>query len=518
MSQDWIIDTNLIKFGPDGVDEFASPYNPFSLKRIQANLNLEIWAGLGEPKGSEMFNAFHVARGEICIYTMFLAQLAVTKRRASQYGKNLIATENAFGDLLRYAESGSLPDLATKSRLVQGPIPTELWRIAARYIKGHLYKTAYKRLPKAAFNPQKHYLVSASTRLSETWFVEQKQPTVLWDPNWYFSKAPKEAYDIASDELELALTRLLEYVLGQFSQHDIAVTNSDISWLREQWKLILCSARYHLNNIQAQTKIPKHFLAASCGDVWEQITRLEVKRRGGTVVTFEHGCGLGFHGYANPYLADLNCSDTHVCFDAGSAKRIQASFKALNIPNLALPELSWCDDAANNVTVRRKLRKYDHKPVVLFAPQATAGQRVRNETPYPPDITCLDLNARIIGALEREGCDVIIKPHPADAGPSYTQYVSELGHRCSASTFEQEIPNADFIVSAAPSSTTILAALNNDIPTIVVNPDTPPISEAGLNFIRTKAVLFHATLGENEKFEINWQDFGKAVRNVIEDL
>ncbi len=510
----WILDSRLFAFGEDGVDGFVSPYPLQELDALIDDLNRQIWAGWDDRFDGEARDAMRVARNDICLMTLYMCQVAFIRHRSAARRRRVRATQSSYAGLIRYLQSGELPEISRQSILMWPLSRASMVRWTVRMARSLVEGNGLWRLPRRLYRPDRQPLLTARTALLDAWCIESGLTCVVWEPNWYFEPVTVgEARAEAGQERDCARW-ISAWVRDALAPLGLPLQESEMDWLTREAATVMAAARMHLTRLRARSDLPKRLISASCGMHFDHMMRMAVTANGGEVIGGEHGCGLGFHAASMTFMNDIANCTTFVCRDETSASLTEAALAEARLPDLPLPPLQW-PRKPSPTSDRVGDRPKGGGRTAIFVPLSVFGETAFNG-PIASDVTAMDFNGRVLAALDRLDLKIVVKPHPASVGPGKEKYEATFGHRCSTQTFEQEVRDADVIVTAVPTSSTILSAIDSGLPIIVLNADVPGLSKAAKRFLSDRTTYIELTIGDDERIELPVAALERAVRKTID--
>lgn len=476
----FVIDANLADFGPDGVRDFCSPYNAEQLYPASLRLGERLWNGdiasaAGLPKETLQALVSHWAG-----LGVFLLQSASLDSRLEN--RRIAAGSDLFAATLGYLADDALPESIHLGHILHVKALPAFWRWPLRMLKD--WQRPYLRRPKHSFDHLETPLLTAVSQTVLGHLDGMPAKPVLWEPGWYFQSLPDATPGPAWHR---AADAFAEAVADECAGLGLRLRDVGRRWLIQQAGSIGQAFQRHLDSLRKQPlPLPRTFLSAGAGSLWERAMRIVVRETGGAVHAFEHGPGPAM---AVPAMTFFHV-DWFMATDYHPLSSETVNYIRKCSPHRALgmsePNIHAPLEAARSAVPPR--------------PQTARGPRILLQTMYIkgdlgraalrlPDITTLDAIARLTGSLQAAGCRVTLKPHPLDLGPSPARLETALGVDVTTRTFERVVDNFDAIISMEPTSSTIRAISLLDMPIRILSdpPRTP--SDVLKSVVREQEIL-----------------------------
>ena len=509
----WSLAAKLLDFDCAGVVNFRSPYSIEILNNLLARLQTKIWSGDYLTDGDNSLQVFRALMPRWCAMTLYLLQLRLIEERSVVESLKPLVTPEAFPTLEAYLRGDMLPDHDIIGYLLSGANDPEIWRWPIRMF---LWRNRIiKRCPKGLVSPT-DTLVSAYSTSLDKWLKREQLRPVMWEPSWFFS--PLDKMKLSTEEQQGRIESLIEFIDQEATAIGVPLGERDKIWLMRQFSVSAAAARAHLMNaLKADISIPKNFLSAASGTMWDRLMRIAVKKNGGHVTGFEHGCGLGFQGNATPYYSDwFNC-DRYVSRSRLSMRLIEEANHIYKDLPIAVPVIDPTDISGDDEKKANPISRLLNAgtPTVMFVPFGTSGERARGGV-LPPDITAVDFNARCVGLLKEMGFNIFIKPHPVDQGPGIDAYKDKLKIEGTNALFEDVLDQADLVITCDPRSTTTIVTINAGIPIVILDIEIPVLAPALLRWIKERANVVRCHFNEDERIEMDMLAFRELLSGYLQ--
>lgn len=204
--------------------------------------------------------------------------------------------------------------------------------------------------------------------------------------------------------------------------------------------------------------------------------RAAMRRRGTTVVGFEHGGGghihrgLGAEIVNEFWLADRFVADTEEKAAVYREGLDGSPFALGTIPSVTgaprgAASFRWAESGPRNGVKR-----------LMYVTTAFVGETCYPIQPLMPDPVYADWQVRLIDGLAGEGFEMLVKPHPGGITKGKPPVASGRGTYLSG-PFEQAMARADAFVFDYPATTTLWEAMCTGKPVLFVDlglADWPP--------------------------------------------
>lgn len=222
--------------------------------------------------------------------------------------------------------------------------------------------------------------------------------------------------------------------------------------------------------------LPKRLWSGSGGNYPARALGLEVMRRGGEVVRFDHGGSTGMIDTPDPLtLRETSVSTRFVVPTEAIAALCRAQDAAQPVPGLPLPEIAHgAGEPHLRGAAGLAARPGSPRPKVVYATGALYGFR-QLIPPVLRDPVYLDWQLRMAEMLASLPVEMLLKPHPegifrgrrhplADAGPTTSE------------RFETVMADSDVFIFDFALSTAFWTALCSDRPIVFVDLGLAPFS------------------------------------------
>lgn len=258
-------------------------------------------------------------------------------------------------------------------------------------------------------------------------------------------------------------------------------------------------------------KIPQRLWSGSGGNYPARALGLEVIRRGGEAVRFDHGGSTGMIDTPDPLtLRETSVSSRFVVATEAVAELCRTQDAARPIPGLSLPDIaSGRGEPHLRDAVSLPARPNGARPKVVYATGALYGFR-QLIPPVLRDPIYLDWQLRIAKMLASLPIDMLLKPHPegifrgqrhplADAGPATSE------------RFEAVMASADVFIFDFALSTAFWTALCSDRPVVFVDLGLAPFHPKIRTFLRQRCCVVAPRWGSDNVPRLERDALGEAI-------
>lgn len=257
--------------------------------------------------------------------------------------------------------------------------------------------------------------------------------------------------------------------------------------------------------------LPKRLWSGSGGNYPARALGLEVMRRGGEVVRFDHGGSTGMIDTPDPLtLRETSVSTCFVVATEAVAALCRAQDAAHPIPGLPLSEIGHgAGEPHLRGAVGLAPRPNGARPKVVYATGALYGFR-QLIPPVLRDPVYLDWQLRMAETLATLPVALLLKPHPegifrgrrhplADAGPATSE------------RFETVMAESDIFIFDFALSTAFWTALCSDRPVVFVDLGLAPFSPAIRAALEERCRVVTARWDSNNMPRIERDALGQAI-------
>lgn len=324
-----------------------------------------------------------------------------------------------------------------------------------------------------------------------------------WTQDAPVVEAPDELVDILSgalcDEPTLAApmrARLLGLVRPKLAQY-LAKAASDMAAL----------ARIR--------QLPRRLWSGSGGNYPARALGIEVMRRGGETVRYDHGGSTGMtDGPDSLALRETAISTRFVAPTEAVAALCRAQAAARPVRGFPPPVISsGAGDPHMRGAMTLPPRPRNAQPKVVYATGALYGFR-QLIPPVLRDPVYLDWQLRLAEALAALPIDMLLKPHPEGIFRGQPHPLAEAGPATSA-RFEAVMANADVFVFDFALSTAFWTALCSDRPVVFIDLGLAPFDPAIRTALQERCRVVTAQWGPDNIPRLTHDELGDAIAEAV---
>ena len=334
--------------------------------------------------------------------------------------------------------------------------------------------TAPARLPRALLRPQavavSHNSLLCTTAANEGRAIGFRHAeTILDDARRQAGTAP----NAAGQAMALAQALIGDGILEE-------------PFRRRALDLIAATAQAHLGKALADmaalraVALPDEIWSGSGGLYAPRALGLEVLRRGGRVVRFDHGTPREFVATAEvTALLELAVSSEFVLATEPAAAICRAQIDENLLPRSLVIRGGQGDSLFARVPARRPAKQPGERLRVVYAPTQLLGFRQLLPA-LPPDVVHLDWQMRVAEALRALDADFVCQAHPEGLLRHHPHPLADVAPTVRGN-FEAQLHAADVFVFDTPTTTALWQAACTDARIVYLDIGaghmTPPVAE-----------------------------------------
>ncbi|MGE0278486.1 MAG: hypothetical protein AB7M05_19480 [Alphaproteobacteria bacterium] len=270
-----------------------------------------------------------------------------------------------------------------------------------------------------------------------------------------------------------------------------------------------------LQALEAAKELPHEIWSGSAGNYAARALGIEVMRRGGAAVRFDHGGSTGMSDVGDPLvLRETMASSRFVATSADVAALCTEILSRDPIPGLPQAAIANANgDPHMRCALTLQKKKAKSRANVIYATGALYGFR-QLVPPVLKDPIYLDWQMRVAEYLVKQPINLLLKPHPEGIFRGQPHPISAIGPT-TREPFEKVMDEADLFIFDFAASTAFWTALCSDRPVVYLDlglmkfhPRVRALLER-----RVKIVTVH----ENDKNlpDIDWPTFGEAISDAL---
>ena len=258
-------------------------------------------------------------------------------------------------------------------------------------------------------------------------------------------------------------------------------------------------------------RMPNIVWSGTGGNYAGRVIGLEVMRRGGTVVRYDHGGTLAMaYAPTTASIAELSVSSRFVV-----GTDVLGEF--LRSTNPDAPIAAWhavdieggMGDPSMRGLALNAQRRNSNRRKILYVPMFLRGFSKHAFYTFS-DPVYLDWQLRLAGELSKMPADLLCKPHPEGVLSGRVHPLSQVAS-CSTAPFEAEMGNADVFVFDRCSSTTFWRAVCTDRPVILIPIGPPDLNLLARQALERRCIIIEPRYDENNLPQIDHELLSEAV-------
>ena len=317
---------------------------------------------------------------------------------------------------------------------------------------------------------------------------------------------------------EAPLTPGLDELAASLSDAISAVKGLEEPWRGRLKTLIehharqaLAAADRDLAALRGYARLPDELWAGTGGNYPVRALSLEVLRRGGRVVHFDHGGPNGFiEDFEGMTVSELMVASEFVLTTPDVAQMFSQVGAVELIDSLHPVAVSGGPGDpvfSGSGTARRK--PAGARPRVVYVPTTLVGFR-QLHPPVIPDVVSLDWQMRVAEALSEMPVDFTCRVHPEGLHPGDHHPLADIAPLAGGS-FEEVIAGADILVIDCSVTTTFWQCLCSDVPVVYLHMDVGRLTAEAWHIIERRCRVIHATHDENNLPQFDREELADAV-------
>lgn len=435
---------------PDWHERVWGPIGTAEANRIGA---AQVRAALGWIGAHEdvLRDAALLAMPNILAYARAIVCLALATSRARRANVRLLSSEPELSYLMH--GEGALPD---RSAPIMVPEPDMRFETMRRVLRVRSWSSSLRTA--AAFMKPAAVAVSHNPLLRKA-AANAGQPIGFHHANSILdaarraaSPAPREKHDVAS---------LARVILGDVLPEEPYRTRT-LALLRSMAEPHLALAVRDVGRLR-DTRLPKSLWSGTGGLYAQRAIGIEVLRRGGSVVRFDHGKPKGFvEAREIDTLVEFAVSSEFVVpTEEAAAITRQCSDETL-LPWMKHPRIRGIggDPTFARLPAARPARAGSRRLRVVYAPTQLLGFRQLLPV-QTADVIYLDWQIQVARALSALPVELVCQPHPEGLFKGRPHPLETVA-TCISGNFDAQLERADVFVFDYPSTTALWEAACTD--------------------------------------------------------
>jgi hypothetical protein len=265
-------------------------------------------------------------------------------------------------------------------------------------------------------------------------------------------------------------------------------------------------------------RLPDVLWIGSIGaSIWGRMMAHAVRSNGGKVYGHDHGYGDAHHDQLGNLITEFADNDKYCTYKEtqSNIRKRELIKNQTFIWNSPQPEFTWLDKAENicNQLPESVVRKGRIKRI-MYVGTAFHGEGARFR-PILSDIVYLDWQARLLGFLQKKGCDILYKPHPEGRTRPDNIFTERFNAKLITGRFEDIDEPIDGYIIDFISSTTTATILRSDLPVIYCDPGYPALFPEAMNLLSERCSIINMTSNINNRMEIDWAELSSVLDKSI---
>ena len=261
-----------------------------------------------------------------------------------------------------------------------------------------------------------------------------------------------------------------------------------------------------------EVQLPNEIWASSGGVHASRAVGIEVLRRGGTVVRFDHGKPRGFveRREIDAVIEFSVCSD-FVVPTPGVARLTEQYSDTSLIAWRPHPRIRGMDGdpVFARIPSVRRAKPRSQRLRVVYAPTQLLGFRQLIPA-HLPDPLQLDWQMRVAEALRRMPVDLVCKPHPEGLLKGQPHPLETIA-ATTRGNFDAELKLADVFVFDSPSTTTLWEAVCTDARIVFLDIGSGELTPAVAKLFRQRAHVINVDYDECNRPVLEFERLRAAV-------
>ncbi len=263
--------------------------------------------------------------------------------------------------------------------------------------------------------------------------------------------------------------------------------------------------------LRGYAHLPDELWAGTGGSYTVRALSLEVLRRGGKVVHFDHGGPNGFiEDFEGMTVSELMVASEFVLTTPDIAQMFSRVGAVELIDSMHPVTVSGGPgDPIFRGSGSGRRQATGARPRVVYVPTTLVGFR-QLHPPAFPDVVSLDWQMRVAEALSEMPVDLACRVHPEGLHPGEHHPLADIAPMAGGS-FEEVIAAADILVIDCSVTTTFWQCLCSDVPVVYLHMDVGRLTVEAWPLIERRCRVIHATYDERNLPRFNREQLADAV-------
>ncbi len=273
----------------------------------------------------------------------------------------------------------------------------------------------------------------------------------------------------------------------------------------------LAAADRDLAALRTYAGLPDELWAGTGGSYPVRALSLEVLRRGGKVVHFDHGGPNGFiEDFEGMIVSELMAASDFVLTTPGVAQMFSRVGAVELIDSLCRVTVSGGPgDPVFRAPGGGRRRPGGARSRVVYVPTTLVGFRQLHPSVIP-DVVSLDWQLRVAEALSEMPVELSCRVHPEGLHPGDHHPLVDITPLAGGS-FEEVIAGADVLVIDCSVTTTFWQCLCSDVPVVYLHMDVGRLTAEAWPIIERRCRVIHATHDERNLPQFDREQLADAV-------
>ncbi len=433
--------------------------------------------------------------------------------------RGLLASWGGEGSALEQISRQEVPESAILRKFLVGPNHSRLRSPWVRWLGSLARRDGYSRRPRPLLDPKRDALCLVGGAPIKAMAEAENKRLVLSRFEHWIDVKPGSRECMPEITEEDALEEVVGIAETTFCDFGETMPTGIRASLKTTVRALTRVAVKSLSDVEARARhLPRLFLTGSTSQVQNRAIARVVQKEGGSVATFDHGVGGGWRHIPTLTTTLWDSPNRYVTFTDTHAEAIRGLIE----PRFKVSDVA-CEPMASLVPILQpaganaRMRRQPHARNlrVMYVPTLYVGERYYAPG-LPADITAVDLQARLLSYLKRQGHEVIVKPHPECATGIRPELAAIGNARIETRLFDQVADEADVLLFDCPSSTTFRTAVCSDKPIVLLEHGRVPITEHAFSLIKRRAAVVMTGRTDANRIEVDWDALDCAIEEAAE--
>ncbi len=344
------------------------------------------------------------------------------------------------------------------------------------------------------------------------------EPVSLAQHKFWFG--PVQAAEAAQQARRLENCALLDDVLeavrlawaGQGLLMDARVRGHLAESLVQGAALVAC----HLQRLERRPRrLPLRLWTGSCGNLWDRMLRIVVRRHGGHVTGHMHAGGAYIYRTPELYSNELLACDRFMTYGEERAVLMRRNIQREILFEAVPPEIVGLREQGPPLPAPEPAAGHGRpgKPRVMLVMNIFHG----DTSPFTPNMSdqqALDWLGRLSAQLSSWGAELVLKPHPEGPARPPDGLAAAVGASLVNERFEQVMDQADIFLYDFPCSTTLKHAMAAGKPIVLVDFGYFEPDPAGQRALESRCAVVRGWFDDRNRPQIDWPQLRGALEQA----